>query len=68
MLPYTGLRLLDRKVKETSIDYYFTNEDGVVIGLYMTNQEFILIIKESDRTNVYSGQNRKYDSPTLRMN
>lgn len=68
MLPYTGLRLLDRKVKETSIDYYFTNEDGVVIGLYMTNQEFILIIKESDKTNVYSGQNRKYDSPTLRMN
>lgn len=68
MLPYTGLRLLNRKVQEDSIDYYFIDENGVVIGLRMTNQEFILIIKDSGKTNIYSGQNRKYDSPTLRMN
>lgn len=67
MLSYTGLRLLERKVQEDSIDYYFIDENGVVIGLRMTDQEFILIIKDSDKTNMYSGQNRKYDSPTLRM-
>ena len=67
MLPYTGLRLLERKVQEDSIDYYFIDGNGVVIGLRMTNQEFILIIKDSDKTNMFSGQNRKYDSPTLRM-
>lgn len=68
MLPFTGLRLLDRKVQENSIDYFFMDEDGVIIGLQMTNQGFTLILKESDKTNIFRGQNRKYGSPTLRMN